>query len=132
MLNIWNQFAYFQVINIINAAQQNSPLTVVEALDRVLEILRQTDLYSPNLNPHQVKEDDQMTTDLVGGLMTMVSQINSIALIFFSVKLFFYNFFSGILFFYNIFFWIFFFYNFFSGFFLKTVNDKCKGLTVLS
>ena len=99
MLNIWNQFAYFQVINIINAAQQNSPLTVVEALDRVLEILRQTDLYSPNLNPHQVKEDDQMTTDLVGGLMTMVSQINRIAFIFF----------CGIFFFYNFFLWDFFF-----------------------
>uniref|UniRef100_A0A8C4QW01 Phosphodiesterase n=1 Tax=Eptatretus burgeri TaxID=7764 RepID=A0A8C4QW01_EPTBU len=55
-----------KVINIINAAQENSPQSVVEALDRVLEILRTTELYSPQLggtNP------DPHTTDLLGGLM---------------------------------------------------------------
>ncbi|XP_071497226.1 high affinity cAMP-specific and IBMX-insensitive 3',5'-cyclic phosphodiesterase 8B-like [Diadema antillarum] len=54
-----------KVINIINTAQENSPSTVVQALDRVLDILRSSELY----NPVQVKEDDQITTDLVGGLM---------------------------------------------------------------
>ncbi|XP_072051313.1 high affinity cAMP-specific and IBMX-insensitive 3',5'-cyclic phosphodiesterase 8B-like [Amphiura filiformis] len=57
-----------KVINIINAAQENSPLTVVQALDRVLEILRSSELYNPQNT--QVKEEDQMTNDLVGGLMT--------------------------------------------------------------
>ncbi|KAG2466669.1 PDE8B phosphodiesterase, partial [Polypterus senegalus] len=56
-----------QVINIINAAQENSPVTVAEALDRVLEILRTTELYSPQLG---TKDDDPHTSDLVGGLMT--------------------------------------------------------------
>uniref|UniRef100_A0A3P9IJU9 Phosphodiesterase n=1 Tax=Oryzias latipes TaxID=8090 RepID=A0A3P9IJU9_ORYLA len=55
-----------KVINIINAAQENSPVTVAEALDRVLEILRTTELYSPQLAS---KEDDPHTNDLVGGLM---------------------------------------------------------------
>ncbi|XP_061822263.1 high affinity cAMP-specific and IBMX-insensitive 3',5'-cyclic phosphodiesterase 8B isoform X1 [Nerophis lumbriciformis] len=55
-----------KVINIINAAQESSPLTVAEALDRVLEILRTTELYSPQLAS---TEDDPHTTDLVGGLM---------------------------------------------------------------
>ncbi|XP_070543664.1 high affinity cAMP-specific and IBMX-insensitive 3',5'-cyclic phosphodiesterase 8B-like isoform X3 [Ptychodera flava] len=59
-----------KVINIINAAQENSPITVVQALDRVLEILRTTELYSPQLNPLQVKEEDQITSDYVGGLMS--------------------------------------------------------------
>ncbi|XP_077989620.1 high affinity cAMP-specific and IBMX-insensitive 3',5'-cyclic phosphodiesterase 8B-like isoform X2 [Glandiceps talaboti] len=59
-----------KVINIINAAQENSPITVVQALDRVLEILRTTELYSPQLNPQQVKEEDQVTSDYVGGLMS--------------------------------------------------------------
>ncbi|XP_041464476.1 high affinity cAMP-specific and IBMX-insensitive 3',5'-cyclic phosphodiesterase 8B-like isoform X2 [Lytechinus variegatus] len=54
-----------KVINIINTAQENSPSTVVQALDRVLDILRSSELY----NPAQVREDDQITTDLVGGLM---------------------------------------------------------------
>ncbi|XP_071794731.1 high affinity cAMP-specific and IBMX-insensitive 3',5'-cyclic phosphodiesterase 8B-like isoform X2 [Asterias amurensis] len=59
-----------KVINIINAAQENSPVTVVQALDRVLEILRSSELYNPQLTSQQVKEEDQMTSDLVGGLMT--------------------------------------------------------------
>ncbi|CAH7343889.1 Pde8a [Phodopus roborovskii] len=55
-----------KVINIINAAQENSPMPVTEALDRVLEILRTTELYSPQFNA----EDDPHATDLVGGLMS--------------------------------------------------------------
>ncbi|XP_038170258.1 high affinity cAMP-specific and IBMX-insensitive 3',5'-cyclic phosphodiesterase 8A isoform X2 [Arvicola amphibius] len=55
-----------KVINIINAAQENSPTPVTEALDRVLEILRTTELYSPQFNA----EDDPHATDLVGGLMS--------------------------------------------------------------
>uniref|UniRef100_A0A8B9ZBV9 Phosphodiesterase n=1 Tax=Buteo japonicus TaxID=224669 RepID=A0A8B9ZBV9_9AVES len=61
-----------KVINIINAAQENSPITVAEALDRVLEILRTTELYSPQLG---TKDEDPHTNDLVGGLMT-VSKIS--------------------------------------------------------
>uniref|UniRef100_A0A665VTF0 Phosphodiesterase n=1 Tax=Echeneis naucrates TaxID=173247 RepID=A0A665VTF0_ECHNA len=56
-----------QVINIINAAQESSPMPVAEALDRVLEILRTTELYSPQLG---TKDEDPHTNDLVGGLMT--------------------------------------------------------------
>ncbi|MEJ1278057.1 hypothetical protein NN561_008976 [Cricetulus griseus] len=62
------QFAVEQVkvINIINAAQENSPMPVTEALDRVLEILRTTELYSPQFTV----EDDPHATDLVGGLVS--------------------------------------------------------------
>ncbi|KAG9488135.1 hypothetical protein GDO78_007760 [Eleutherodactylus coqui] len=56
-----------KVINIINTAQENSPVTVAEALDRVLEILRTTELYSPQLG---TKDEDPHTSDLVGGLMS--------------------------------------------------------------
>ncbi|XP_051837151.1 high affinity cAMP-specific and IBMX-insensitive 3',5'-cyclic phosphodiesterase 8A isoform X2 [Antechinus flavipes] len=56
-----------KVINIINAAQENSPIPVAEALDRVLEILRTTELYSPQLG---TKDDDPHASDLVGGLMS--------------------------------------------------------------
>ncbi|XP_077327134.1 high affinity cAMP-specific and IBMX-insensitive 3',5'-cyclic phosphodiesterase 8A isoform X1 [Lithobates pipiens] len=56
-----------KVINIINSAQENSPMPVAEALDRVLEILRTTELYSPQLG---TKDEDPHTNDLVGGLMT--------------------------------------------------------------
>ncbi|XP_058150716.1 high affinity cAMP-specific and IBMX-insensitive 3',5'-cyclic phosphodiesterase 8A isoform X1 [Dasypus novemcinctus] len=56
-----------KVINIINAAQESSPVPVTEALDRVLEILRTTELYSPQFG---VKEDDPHASDLVGGLVS--------------------------------------------------------------
>uniref|UniRef100_A0A4W3K1Z8 Phosphodiesterase n=1 Tax=Callorhinchus milii TaxID=7868 RepID=A0A4W3K1Z8_CALMI len=55
------------VINIINAAQESSSDLVADALDRVLEILRTTELYSPQLGN---KDDDPHMSDLVGGLMT--------------------------------------------------------------
>lgn len=63
-------FFHIQVINIINAAQESSPMPVAEALDRVLEILRTTELYSPQLG---TKDEDPHTNDLVGGLMTVSS-----------------------------------------------------------
>nr|XP_019599022.1 PREDICTED: high affinity cAMP-specific and IBMX-insensitive 3',5'-cyclic phosphodiesterase 8A isoform X1 [Rhinolophus sinicus] len=56
-----------KVINIISAAQENSPMPVIEALDRVLEILRTTELYSPQFG---AKDDDPHASDLVGGLMS--------------------------------------------------------------
>eukprot|EP00914_Ancora_sagittata_P022508 GHVO01044722.1.p1 GENE.GHVO01044722.1~~GHVO01044722.1.p1 ORF type:complete len:419 (-),score=23.89 GHVO01044722.1:184-1440(-) len=62
-----------KVINIINAAQENSPNTVVQALDRVLDILRSSELYSPHLK----MKEDPVTNDLVGGLMTNLNAIDS-------------------------------------------------------
>ncbi|ELK31594.1 High affinity cAMP-specific and IBMX-insensitive 3',5'-cyclic phosphodiesterase 8A [Myotis davidii] len=56
-----------KVINIISAAQENSSLPVMEALDRVLEILRSSELYSPQF---EAKEGDPHTKDLIGGLMS--------------------------------------------------------------
>ncbi|KAM7048304.1 high affinity cAMP-specific and IBMX-insensitive 3',5'-cyclic phosphodiesterase 8A isoform 2-T2 [Molossus nigricans] len=56
-----------KVINIINAAQENGPVSVTEALDRVLEILRTSELYSPQFG---AKDDDPHGSDLVGGLMS--------------------------------------------------------------
>ncbi|XP_067874402.1 high affinity cAMP-specific and IBMX-insensitive 3',5'-cyclic phosphodiesterase 8A isoform X2 [Heterodontus francisci] len=56
-----------KVINIINAAQESSSELVAEALDRVLEILRTTELYSPQLGN---KDDDPHASDLVEGLMS--------------------------------------------------------------
>ncbi|KAK2091746.1 High affinity cAMP-specific and IBMX-insensitive 3',5'-cyclic phosphodiesterase 8A [Saguinus oedipus] len=56
-----------KVIHIINAAKEISPMPMTEALDRVLKILRTTELYSPQFG---VKDDDPDANDLVGGLMS--------------------------------------------------------------
>ncbi|CAL1526430.1 unnamed protein product, partial [Lymnaea stagnalis] len=59
-----------KVINIINAAQENSPLTVAQALDKVLEILQTSELYSPFQHQEMGANDDPMASDLVEGLMS--------------------------------------------------------------
>ncbi|XP_059156380.1 high affinity cAMP-specific and IBMX-insensitive 3',5'-cyclic phosphodiesterase 8B-like [Physella acuta] len=59
-----------KVINIINAAQENSPLTVAQALDKVLEILQTSELYSPFQHQEMGENDDPMASDLVEGLMS--------------------------------------------------------------
>lgn len=71
-MNYMSSLFFIQVINIINAAQESSPMPVAEALDRVLEILRTTELYSPQLG---TKDEDPHTNDLVGGLMTVSKHI---------------------------------------------------------
>ncbi|KAK8741776.1 hypothetical protein OTU49_002396 [Cherax quadricarinatus] len=64
-----------RVFNIITAAQENSPTYVAQALEKVLEILRSTELYSPQLisatsdNVRPVPADP-VATDLLGGLLS--------------------------------------------------------------
>ncbi|CAG5127585.1 unnamed protein product, partial [Candidula unifasciata] len=59
-----------KVINIINAAQENSPLSVAQALDKVLEILQTSELYSPFQHQEISTDDDPMANDFVEGLMS--------------------------------------------------------------
>ncbi|RWS28415.1 high affinity cAMP-specific and IBMX-insensitive 3':5'-cyclic phosphodiesterase 8B-like isoform X3 [Leptotrombidium deliense] len=60
-----------KVINILMATQENSPVFVAQALDKVLDILRGSELYSPPITGFQQpnKEDDQVTSDLFTGLI---------------------------------------------------------------
>ncbi|GFO30563.1 phosphodiesterase [Plakobranchus ocellatus] len=59
-----------KVINIINAAQEGSPLNIAQDLDKVLEILQTSELYSPFQHQAIPPSDDPMASDLVGGLMS--------------------------------------------------------------
>lgn len=58
-----------KVINMLVSTQENSSAMVAQALDRVIEILRSTELYNPQLGVGQGKSEDQMTSDLVTGLI---------------------------------------------------------------
>lgn len=58
-----------KVINMLVATQENSTAMVAQALERVIEILRSTELYNPQLGVGQGKSEDQMTSDLVTGLI---------------------------------------------------------------
>lgn len=56
----------------ILATQEHSPLFVVQALDRVLDILRSTDIYSPQFTGlHQNHAEDQVASDLFSGLISV-------------------------------------------------------------
>ncbi|XP_077553599.1 high affinity cAMP-specific and IBMX-insensitive 3',5'-cyclic phosphodiesterase 8B-like [Haemaphysalis longicornis] len=60
-----------KVVNMLVATQENSSAVVAQTLERVIEILRSTELYNPQLGVSQGKGEDQMTTDLVSGLISM-------------------------------------------------------------
>lgn len=53
------------------ATQENSPVFVAQALDKVLEILKNSELYSPQFPTQQTKPDDQMASDLVSSLISV-------------------------------------------------------------
>ncbi|XP_039278130.1 high affinity cAMP-specific and IBMX-insensitive 3',5'-cyclic phosphodiesterase 8 isoform X4 [Nilaparvata lugens] len=60
-----------KVITLICAAQESSTGPVIQLLDKVLEILRTTELYSTHLkNNDNLKCDDPVTSDLIGALIT--------------------------------------------------------------
>jgi len=57
-----------QIINLIDRVKHNSQPSVGEVLDQILEILRNSELYSPA--DLQNKAQDPMVTDLIEGLVT--------------------------------------------------------------
>lgn len=59
-----------KVINLITAAQENCPYYIAQALDKVIDILRSTELYSPQLFNQQNRSNDPVTVDLLGGLLS--------------------------------------------------------------
>ena len=60
-----------QVMNLINAVQESSSLTVSQALEKVVEILRTSELYAPRLPQQIARDSDPMTNDLVEGLVVV-------------------------------------------------------------
>ncbi|CAL8088263.1 unnamed protein product [Orchesella dallaii] len=67
-----------KVINIIATAQQNCPVYIAQALEKVLEILRTTELYSPQFfEGNRAKSDDPLTTDLLGALLSQGPRLTS-------------------------------------------------------
>lgn len=53
------------------ATQKNSPVFVAQALEKVLEILKNSELYSPEFDKFPTQTNDQMTSDLISGLISV-------------------------------------------------------------
>nr|XP_018914696.1 PREDICTED: high affinity cAMP-specific and IBMX-insensitive 3',5'-cyclic phosphodiesterase 8B [Bemisia tabaci]XP_018914697.1 PREDICTED: high affinity cAMP-specific and IBMX-insensitive 3',5'-cyclic phosphodiesterase 8B [Bemisia tabaci]XP_018914698.1 PREDICTED: high affinity cAMP-specific and IBMX-insensitive 3',5'-cyclic phosphodiesterase 8B [Bemisia tabaci]XP_018914699.1 PREDICTED: high affinity cAMP-specific and IBMX-insensitive 3',5'-cyclic phosphodiesterase 8B [Bemisia tabaci] len=59
-----------RVISLICSAQENSSDHVVQILDKVMDILRTTELYSSHLKADNIRCDDPVTSDLIGALIS--------------------------------------------------------------
>lgn len=65
-----------RVVSIISAAQDGCPAYISQALEKVLEILRSTELYNPQIlqqdsHTKQVTTADPVATDLLGALLSV-------------------------------------------------------------
>jgi high affinity cAMP-specific and IBMX-insensitive 3',5'-cyclic phosphodiesterase 8 len=61
-----------KVISLIVAAQENQPSYIIQALDKVVDILKTSgspDLFSPELDAERKRHRDPVTTDLLGALL---------------------------------------------------------------
>ncbi|XP_014665483.1 PREDICTED: high affinity cAMP-specific and IBMX-insensitive 3',5'-cyclic phosphodiesterase 8A-like [Priapulus caudatus] len=64
-----------KVVNMIYMAQDNCPNTVIPILDKVIDILRSSELYSPFTE--NVSEQDEMSSEYVEGLMSRTMRKHS-------------------------------------------------------
>ncbi|XP_071453513.1 high affinity cAMP-specific and IBMX-insensitive 3',5'-cyclic phosphodiesterase 8 isoform X2 [Hetaerina americana] len=59
-----------RVMSLIYAAQENGPPNLTPLLDKVIDMLRSNELYSPRLTEENVCPDDPVTNDLIGALLS--------------------------------------------------------------
>lgn len=59
-----------KVISLICSAQETSSPEVVQMLDKVVDILRTTELYSPVMKEDKVRPGDPVTSDLISALLS--------------------------------------------------------------
>jgi len=68
-----------RVIALINSVQENAGTEVVQTLDKVVDILRTTELYSPQLKDDRGKSGDPVASDLIGALLSSGPSVTPIA-----------------------------------------------------
>lgn len=68
-----------KVIALITSVQENANLEDIQTLDKVVDILRTTELYSPQLKDDKGKSGDPVTNDLIGALLSSGPSVTPIA-----------------------------------------------------
>ncbi|XP_068083282.1 high affinity cAMP-specific and IBMX-insensitive 3',5'-cyclic phosphodiesterase 8 isoform X2 [Anabrus simplex] len=63
-----------KVITLITSAQENSTPEVAAVLEKVVDILRTTELYSPVMKEDKVRTGDAVTSDLIAALLSQGGQ----------------------------------------------------------
>lgn len=60
------------MISLICSVQETACPESVKMLDKVIDTLRSTELYSPQMKEdHRVRSEDPVTNDLIGALLTV-------------------------------------------------------------
>ncbi|KAJ9576116.1 hypothetical protein L9F63_007003 [Diploptera punctata] len=67
-----------KVISLITSVQESASPEVIQTLDKVVDILRTTELYSPQLKDDKGKTGDPITSDLMGALLSSGSTVTPI------------------------------------------------------
>lgn len=60
-----------KVITLLYSAHEQSSGLVQQQLEKVLDILRSTELYSPQLKENRIQAEDPITTDLISALLSV-------------------------------------------------------------
>lgn len=60
-----------KIITLLYAAHEQSSGSVQQQLEKVVDILRSTELYSPQLKENRIRPDDPITTDLISALLSV-------------------------------------------------------------
>lgn len=60
-----------RIITLLYSAHEQSSGPVQQQLEKVLDILRSTELYSPQLKENRIRTEDPITTDLISALLSV-------------------------------------------------------------
>lgn len=61
-----------KVITLLYSAHEQSSPSIQAQLDKVVDILRSTELYSPQLKENRIRPDDPVTVDLISALLSVI------------------------------------------------------------
>jgi len=60
-----------KIITLLYSAHEQSSPSIQAQLDKVVDILRSTELYSPQLKENRIRPDDPVTVDLISALLSV-------------------------------------------------------------
>nr|CAD7586881.1 unnamed protein product [Timema genevievae] len=69
LYNLQIQAPITRIIELINSAQEEAAEPVVQILDKVIDIVRTTELYTPHMKERPIKLTDPVTSDLISALL---------------------------------------------------------------
>nr|CAD7199359.1 unnamed protein product [Timema douglasi] len=76
LYNLQIQAPITRIIELINSAQEEAAEPVVQILDKVIDIVRTTELYTPHMKERPIKLTDPVTSDLISALLMVRTSLH--------------------------------------------------------